>query len=65
MAGPVELRTMETNIPSRMDRMPWAKWHWLVIIGLGAVWILDGLEVTIVGTIGGIFFFASAGPSAA
>ena len=30
-----------------MDRMPWAKWHWLVIIGLGAVWILDGLEVTI------------------
>jgi len=33
--------------------------------GLGAVWILDGLEVTIVGTIGGIFFFASAGPSAA
>src|SRR5215210_9428861 len=34
-----------------MDRLPWAKWHWLVVIGLGAVWILDGLEVTIVGTI--------------
>jgi MFS family permease len=51
VAGPVELRTIETNIPSRMDRLPWAKWHWLVVVGLGAVWILDGLEVTIVGTI--------------
>ena len=51
MAGPVELRTIETNIPARMDRLPWARWHWLVVIGLGAVWILDGLEVTIVGTI--------------
>jgi MFS family permease len=47
----VELRTIETNIPARMDRLPWARWHWLVVIGLGAVWILDGLEVTIVGTI--------------
>jgi MFS family permease len=45
------LRTIETNIPARMDRLPWAKWHWLIVIGLGAVWILDGLEVTIVGTI--------------
>jgi len=34
-----------------MDRLPWAKWYWLVVVGLGAVWILDGLEVTIVGTI--------------
>jgi MFS family permease len=50
-SGPVELRTIETNIPARMDRMPWARWHWLVVVGLGAVWILDGLEVTIVGTI--------------
>ncbi len=36
-SGPVELRTIETNIPSRMDRLPWAKWHWLVVVGLGAV----------------------------
>jgi MFS family permease len=50
-SGPVELRTIETDIPARMDRLPWAKWHWLVVVGLGAVWILDGLEVTIVGTI--------------
>src|SRR4051794_29070993 len=34
-----------------MDRLPWARWHWLVVIGLGTVWILDGLEVTIVGSI--------------
>jgi MFS family permease len=47
------LRTIETNIPARMDRLPWSKWHWMVVIGLGTVWILDGLAVTIVGAIGG------------
>ncbi len=36
-----------------MDRPPWSKWHWMVVIGLGTVWILDGLAVTIVGAIGG------------
>src|SRR5829696_1289741 len=36
-----------------MDRLPWSKWHWLVVTGLGTVWILDGLAVTIVGAIGG------------
>src|SRR4051794_33921718 len=46
-------RTIETDIPARMDRLPWSKWHWMVIIGLGTVWILDGLAVTIVGAIGG------------
>jgi MFS family permease len=47
------LRTIETDIPARMDRLPWSRWHWLVIAGLGTVWILDGLAVTIVGAIGG------------
>jgi MFS family permease len=47
------LRTIETDIPARMDRLPWSRWHWMVIIGLGTVWILDGLAVTIVGAIGG------------
>ena len=42
---------VETQIPARMDRLPWTKWHWRVIIALGTVWILDGLEVTIVGSI--------------
>ncbi len=43
---------IETDIPSRLDRLPWSRFHWLVVIGLGTVWILDGLEVTIVGSIG-------------
>ena len=42
---------IETEIPARLDRLPWARWHWMVLVGLGTVWILDGLEVTIVGTI--------------
>ncbi|MBB4663589.1 MFS transporter [Conexibacter arvalis] len=48
----VELKTIETNVPARMDRLPWARWHWLVLLGLGTVWILDGLEVTIIGALG-------------
>ncbi|BDE05430.1 MFS transporter [Vulcanimicrobium alpinum] len=50
MAGTAE--TITTNIPLRLDRLPWARWHWMVVIALGITWILDGLEVTIVGTIG-------------
>src|SRR5688572_28964555 len=46
-----ELRTIETRVPARLDRLPWSRFHWLVVIGLGTVWILDGLEVTIVGSI--------------
>src|SRR3954447_26093077 len=44
-------RTIESDVPARLDRLPWSRWHWLVVIGLGTVWILDGLEVTIVGSI--------------
>jgi MFS family permease len=43
---------IETRIPARLDRLPWSRFHWMVVIGLGTVWILDGLEVTIVGSIG-------------
>src|SRR4051812_2151980 len=46
----VETGRITTDIPARLDRLPWAKWHWLIVIGLGTVWILDGLEVTIVGS---------------
>jgi MFS family permease len=46
----VETDRISTDIPARLDRLPWARWHWLVVIGLGTVWILDGLEVTIVGS---------------
>ncbi len=50
MSDGVETGTITTDIPARMDRLPWARWHWLIVIGLGTVWILDGLEVTIVGS---------------
>jgi len=45
-------QAIETDVPARLDRLPWSRFHWLVVIGLGTVWILDGLEVTIVGSIG-------------
>src|SRR4051812_19098158 len=44
-------RTIETRVPARLDRLPWSHFHWQVPIGLGTVWILDGLEVTIVGSV--------------
>ncbi len=51
MSG-VQTETIRTAVPARLDRLPWSRFHWLVVIGLGTVWILDGLEVTIVGSIG-------------
>ncbi|MBS0151486.1 MAG: MFS transporter [Nitrospira sp.] len=40
-----------TNIPQRLDRLPWSRWHRLIVVALGITWILDGLEVTIVGAL--------------
>jgi MFS family permease len=51
MSANVELGTIQTKVPGRLDRLPWSRFHWMVVIGLGTVWILDGLEVTIVGSI--------------
>ena len=51
MSNDVQTGTVTTKVPARLDRLPWARWHWMIIIGLGTVWILDGLEVTIVGNI--------------
>ena len=42
-----------TNVPARLDRLPWSRFHWLVIFALGITWILDGLEVTLVGSLSG------------
>jgi MFS family permease len=42
---------VETMIPRRLDRLPWSRWHWLVVVGLGITWILDGFEVTLVGAL--------------
>ncbi len=43
-----------SDIPARLDRLPWSGWHWRVTIALGVAWVLDGLEVTLVGSIGGV-----------
>lgn len=40
-----------TNVPARLDRLPWSRFHWLVVAALGITWILDGLEVTLVGSL--------------
>jgi MFS family permease len=47
-------KTIKTDIPARLDRLPWSRWHWIVIVALGITWILDGLEVTLVGSISGV-----------
>jgi len=41
-----------TDIPHRLDALPWSRWHWRMVLALGITWILDGLEVTIVGSLG-------------
>ncbi len=46
--------TLLTDIPKRLDRLGWAPWHWRVVIALGVTWILDGLEVTIVGSVASV-----------
>ena len=44
---------IESDVPARLDRLPWTRFHTLVIVALGITWILDGLEVTIAGSIAG------------
>ncbi|MGV0717594.1 MFS transporter [Mycolicibacterium sp. XJ662] len=51
MGSQVETGTITTQVPSRLDRLPWSGFHWRVVLGLGGVWILDGLEVTMVGNV--------------
>jgi MFS family permease len=46
-------RIIETDIPARLDRLRWGRFHTLVVIALGITWILDGLEVTLAGAISG------------
>src|SRR5690606_3417148 len=42
-----------TDIPARLDRLPWGRFHTLVVVALGITWILDGLEVTLAGAVAG------------
>jgi MFS family permease len=51
MSESIQTGTIRTRIPARLDRLPWSRFHWMVIIGLGTAWILDGLEVNVVGSI--------------
>lgn len=44
----------QTDVPNRLDRLPWSRWHWLIVTGLGITWVLDGLEVTLAGAVGGV-----------
>jgi MFS family permease len=44
----------DTLIPARLDRLPWCRFHWLLVIGLGITWVLDGLEVTLMGAISAV-----------
>jgi len=45
---------IRTDIPARLDRLPWSRWHWRIVLALGVAWVLDGLEVTVVGSIGAV-----------
>jgi len=49
--APADQGVIRTRIPARLDRLPWSRFHWRILIGLGTVWILDGLEVTNVGNV--------------
>ena len=52
--SPLNPAVVESDIPARLDRLPWSKFHWLIVIALGITWILDGLEVTLAGALGGV-----------
>jgi hypothetical protein len=43
-----------SNVPARLDRLPWSRWHWTIVIALGITWLLDGLETTLGGALVGI-----------
>jgi MFS family permease len=53
-------RLIETDIPARLDRLPWGRFHTLVVVALGITWILDGLEVTLAGALSGVLKESSA-----
>ena len=43
--------TFRSDVPARLDRLPWSRWHWMVVTALGITWIIDGLEVTMMGAV--------------
>ncbi len=53
-ASPAATNEFVTLIPARLDRLPWSRFHLLIVVGLGITWALDGLEVTLMGAIGAV-----------
>jgi MFS family permease len=51
-ATEADTKTVRSLVPARLDRLPWARFHWLIVVGLGVSWILDGLEIQIVSQAG-------------
>jgi MFS family permease len=52
MASSATAQPIRSLVPARLDRLPWTRFHWRVILGLGSAWILDGLEIQIVSAVG-------------
>ncbi|MBV8830934.1 MAG: MFS transporter [Acidobacteriaceae bacterium] len=53
-ARALQAECVETNIPARLDRLPWSRWHILVVVALGITWLLDGLEFNLASALAGI-----------
>jgi MFS family permease len=49
-----EKTIVESNVPARLDQLPWSGWHWRIVIALSITWLLDGLETTLGGALVGI-----------
>lgn len=56
-----EITTVDTRVPARIDRLPWSRWHTLVVSALGVAWILDGLEVMILSNISAVLTNPASG----
>jgi MFS family permease len=46
--------TIRSDVPARIDRLPWARFHWLVVVALGVAWVLDGLEIQMAASIASV-----------
>jgi MFS family permease len=51
--APTDDGIVETDVPARLDRLPWGRFHTLLVAALGITWIFDGLEVTLAGALAG------------
>ncbi len=54
MASEEKSGWIETDVPARLDRLPWSGWHTLVVVALGITWLLDGLESNLAGALAGV-----------